>query len=132
MFLLHKFLSQVPLVFPLSIDSASITFFFFLVILHELLHETRYLQHLFENIISCWLQLAAFSFVKHPHQLPINQDLCELVEQLLGLRIDDLLANLFLNIRGHLFKQLQHSSGHTWTIFIILVNRSIFAKIRTN
>ena len=107
---LHEFLPQASLMFLLNPDSSGIAFLILLVFIHELLHESWYFQHLCEDFISRRLQLTAFPVVKHPHQLSFYKHVRELVKELLGLRIDDPLTDLGLNISGHLLKHQRQSS----------------------
>ena len=107
---LHEFLPQASLMFLLNPDSSGIAFLILLVFIHELLHESWYFQHLCEDFITRRLQLTAFPVVKHPHQLSFYKHVRELVKELLGLRIDDPLTDLGLNISGHLLKHQRQSS----------------------
>jgi hypothetical protein len=107
---LREFLPQASLMFLLNLDSSGITFLILLVFIHELIHESWYFQHLCEDFISRRLRLTAFPVVKHPHQLSFYKHVRELVKELLGLRIDDPLTDLGLNISGHLLKHQRQSS----------------------
>lgn len=113
---LYEFLPQACLMFLLNLDSSIIAFLILLVFIHELLHESWYFQHLCEDFISRRLQLTAFPVVKHPHQLSFYKHVRELVKELLGLRIDDPLTDLGLNISGHLLKH-QRQSSH-WSLCV--------------